>query len=139
MSDDRYQLTFQLSSGCLHVQCSGILNAETDQLIDEEIRQACVEHGVRRVLIDIRGMKGRLSMLENFQAGATFGKRLGRVAERIAIVDRMEDDPREGNLFFELVATNRHVFVKFFGNTDAAQSWLSGAQRAVPDDSAAPR
>lgn len=90
------------------------------------------------MLIDIRQMQGRLTMLENFQAGASFNKRIGDVADRIAIVDQAREDYVKGNQFFQLVAVNRNVFVKFFASIEDAQAWLSGANIAASGETPAP-
>lgn len=120
------------------MECRGILDAETDLLIDEEIRRKCGEIGASRVLIDIRRMQGRLSMLENFQAGATFGRRLGGALQRTAIVDRTDEAHVERNSFFELVAVNRNVLVKFFGSIEAADAWLATGLETPQGDNPAP-
>ena len=134
MSDERYRLDFELRREYLLVQCHGILDAETDRLIDEDIRRKCVETNVRRVLIDIHRMQGRLTMLENFLAGASFGKRLGRTVPHIAIVDRSDDEHAKRNRFFELVAVNRSVHVKFFAGIGDAEEWLLAASGAGSEE-----
>ncbi|HSS63750.1 MAG TPA: STAS/SEC14 domain-containing protein [Gammaproteobacteria bacterium] len=125
MDDKGYRLNFEPRREYLLAVCDGRLDAETDRLIDEDIRQECIQRGFSRVLIDIRKMQGRLTMLENFQAGASFGTRLGRIARRIAIVEQAGEEHLARSRFFELVATNRNAFVKFFDSAGEAEEWLS--------------
>jgi hypothetical protein len=119
-----YSLKIERKAAYLQATATGILNAETDKQIDEELVQICQDEGYRALLIDIRPMKGRLSIVENYQAAATLRERSSTVLRRIAIVDRDRPEDISRNRFFEDVAVNRGAMVRFFTGIRAASAWL---------------
>jgi len=119
-----YNLKIERKATYLHATASGILNAETDKQIDEELVQICQDEGYKALLIDIRAMAGRLSIVENYQAAATLRERSATVLQQIAIVDRDRPEDISRNKFFEDVAVNRGAAVRFFTGLHAAAAWL---------------
>lgn len=97
---------------------------ETDSQIDEAIARICMERGARAILIDIRALTGRLSVVENHLAATTYGQRLPSIVRRVAILDLPEH--QQQSEIFELTARNRGASVRFFDREADAAAWLSG-------------
>lgn len=110
------------TAGFLRFVVSGTLDAQSDMEIDAAIARACVEHNARAMLIDIRDMVGRLSVMENHEAAKSFHRRMPRSLAAIAVVDSPEHKAQSN--MFELTAVNRGINLKFFETVDDAQSWL---------------
>ncbi|MBN2415484.1 hypothetical protein JXO52_06565 [bacterium] len=94
----------------------------------DELRKA----GLHKVLLDGRGFKDKLSIMDRFAIGTMFSS-LGPLNIKIAIVGnkRLVLPDR----FVENVATNRGVALKVTTDIEEALSWL----RAGPKETAAPK
>jgi hypothetical protein len=117
-----YQLETTPERDFLRFTLTGTLTVATDRQVDEAIRCCCEAQGVRLALVDIRGADGRLSVLENHVAAATFRGRMGTAVSAVAIVDLATHD--ENSDMFEITATNRGATVRFFVEDQAAAAWL---------------
>jgi len=89
----------------------------------------CKEKGIHHLFIDIRGMSGELDTIETYEvAGQGIPSQPNtRRLIRSAILDLTENIERIR--FFETVATNRGLIVKFFDDKEAAVRWLLADQQ----------
>ncbi len=110
--------------GYLRFAVTGRQSPETDPQIDDAIARICVDREATAILIDIRALSGRLTVLENYMAASTFRRRVPPSVGRVAIVDLPEHQARSE--MFELTAWNRGVRVRFFDCESAAEDWLGG-------------
>jgi hypothetical protein len=117
-----YRLEMMPERDFLRFTLTGILSVATDREVDEAIRRRCAEEGVGLALVDIRGADGRLSVLENHVAAATFRERMGVAVSAVAIVDLATHDGNSD--MFALTATNCGALVRFFVEDQAAAAWL---------------
>lgn len=118
-----YTLEFTDKKFFLHVNAFGLLNSETDEEIDAEIKKECDARSIDSVLIDIRQMTSRLSGVENHVAAKTIKDRLQGVTS-IAIVDLKKYDNKSE--MYQLTAKNRDTNIRFFHSVSKAVEWLLG-------------
>ncbi|MBW1743590.1 MAG: hypothetical protein JRJ47_09215 [Deltaproteobacteria bacterium] len=93
----------------LWVTATGTRTLETVLAMSKDILAACREKKVTKALIDVRGLEGRLRMIEAYQIpDKHFPKMRDRsVITRAALVDLKEFE--DSYKFFEQVAVNRGV------------------------------
>jgi hypothetical protein len=85
----------------------------------KEVAGACRQQNVRKVLVNIRAMPGKIKFAERFQVGAE-GAEIFRGVAKVGIVDRKE----EINWFAETVSVNRGADVRIFADIEDAMEWL---------------
>jgi len=85
-----------------------------------EVARECAEKQVKRVMID-ENLTESVSVAEMYQIASEIPGMFSGI--RIAFVDRHADQA-ELNEFGELVAQNRGVTGKFFGDIPSAEAWL---------------
>jgi hypothetical protein len=102
----------------------GVRTPETVLAAASDAADYCRDHGFKRVLIDIREMRGGLDTLETFEvAGRNLPQQNGiRRLTRSVILDLPENVERIR--FFETVAVNRGLIVKVFDDERLAVEWL---------------
>jgi len=103
---------------------SGVRTPETLVEIAARATAFCSEQNIPRLLIDVRGMIGRLDTLETFEVAGHELPRQEAVRRvlRSAILDRPENIERIR--FFETVALNRGLNVRVFADEGLAVEWL---------------
>ena len=111
----------------LTVTVHGIQDLKTDAEIDIEIATECAKRGATAVLIDIRPLKGRLSIIDNHLAAKTLWQRMPISITNIAIVDYSAN--KAENDMYQLTASNRSKNVKFFSCIEEAENWLAPKNR----------
>ncbi len=127
-----YSLSLEPRPGYLHAQVTGTNGAQTVLDYTAEIHQACVERGLRAVLIEenLSGPSIRLS--------AVLGIIMERAPEaakqlrRIALIDHNPEHDSSRMEFAEDVAANRGVNLKLFNSVAAAERWLNEAPGGAP-------
>jgi len=85
----------------------------------KEVAEACRQQNIHKVLVDVRGMTGRISFMERFQLGAE-GAEIFRGVAQVGIAYRKE----EINRFAETVGVNRGAHVRIFGDIEETMEWL---------------
>lgn len=85
----------------------------------KEVADACHQQDVHKVLVDVRGMTGKIKFAERFQVGEA-GAELFRGVAQVGIVYRKE----EINWFAETVGVNRGANVRIFAEMEKARKWL---------------
>ena len=120
-----YYLDVEKKDEVLWVKATGTRSFENVLAISKDIMAACTEHEVKRVLLDVRPLKGRLSTMEAYEIPDKYFPKIRdrSVVERTAIVDWKEANGRAP--FFELVAENRGFVLHIFPKIDQALHWLT--------------
>lgn len=120
-----YDLTTERKGDVLWVTAEGIRSRDTVLAIAEDILAASVEEGVKKVLVDVRKLAGRLSTAAAYDIpDQHFPKMRDRsVITRAAIVDLKEFE--RSYRFFEDVAVNRGFNLRIFPDPDEAMRWLA--------------
>ena len=120
-----FKLTIEKQKDILHVKVEGQRTYQSLVKITEQIVEACRQNNTFRALVDVRAMGGKLTIWESFKLVTSCFARLRdwRVLKQAAIVDR--EDARPRYKFMETVADNRGYNLRFFEDTDEAQSWLA--------------
>ena len=124
-ADVPFKLTMEKQQDVLHVKVEGQRTYKLLVKITEQIIEACRQNITCRVLVDVRAMRGKLSIWETFKlVTSCFAKFRGwRVLRKAAIVDR--EDARPRYKFMETVADNRGYNLRFFEDAAEALSWLA--------------
>jgi hypothetical protein len=119
-----YDLRIEVEGDVLWVTATGTRSLQTVLAMSQDIFAACVEKHLKKVLIDVLGLEGRLTTMEAYEvAGKHFWKIRDRsVITHCAIVDLKEFE--ESYRFFENVAANRGYLLRIFSDTDEAIAWL---------------
>jgi hypothetical protein len=90
----------------------------------KEILEACLKNKTSRVLVDVRGLEGRLSTVDAYEIPTSYFPKLRRpgMLTKAAIVDVKEF--KDSYQFFENVAVNRGYNLRMFGDIAEAIEWL---------------
>ncbi|HUL91662.1 MAG TPA: hypothetical protein VLV56_04870 [Burkholderiales bacterium] len=117
-----YQLTLEHRPGYLYAYVRGSRDSvEIDYSYFGKIAEECRKHGCKRVLIE-EDLETQLSATEMYEATSSV-RSLYVPGVKVAFVDRRPSH-RPGNLFGQLVATNRGVWVRVCDSVEDAQKWL---------------
>lgn len=79
----------------------------------KEVAEQCRAQNIHKVLVDVRGMTGRIKFMKRFQLGAAGEEIFGGLAQ-VGIVYRKE----EINWFAETVGVNRGAHVRIFADIE---------------------
>jgi hypothetical protein len=117
-------LTAKAQEDVLIITAIGSRSLETVVAIAQEIKSLCEEHGVANVLVDVRGLEGRLRAADAFFLVIKHFKTFRdlRVIRKAAILDQNLSEDR--HRFLENVAVNRGYNFKIFDDFDEAIEWL---------------
>jgi len=120
-----YNLTIEKKEDVLWVTATGNRSLQTVLAMSKDILAGCVEKMVKKALIDVRALEGRLSTLEAYEIPDKHfpNMRDPNVITHSAIVDLKEFE--RNYKFFEDVAVNRGFDLRIFSNTGEALEWLS--------------
>ena len=122
------QYDIQAAGDLLNVRASG----KDDSL--EEVKAyggavvaAAVRHGSRRILCDERELVYNLALIDTFESARFIAESMPHVVQAAIVCNPRSF--RDGQ-FWETVAVNRGLTVKFFQDLAAAAAWLeSGPER----------
>lgn len=119
-------LEYEEKGGILHVCAIGKRTREAIIRFVPDIYAACAEKKLSKVLLDIRGLEGRLPIREDYDIPSRFFPTVRNlnVINRAALVDLKEFE--RDDAFFETVAVNRGFNLRIFSNSDEALQWLIG-------------
>ena len=87
----------------------------------KEIGEACLRHGVRRVLTEGTVSGRRMTTMDSFENAAAAARMVPGLAMACFVQGHAPDEQTE---FFKIAAMNRGVRVEFFNNRDEALRWL---------------
>lgn len=121
-----HNLTMEEKDDVLWVTATGTRSLKTVLATSKDILTACAEKKVKKVLLDVRALEGRLSIVEKYEIPSQHFPRMRdrSVITHMTIVDLKEF--RDGNEFFENVAVNRGFMLRIFSDPDQAMAWLKG-------------
>jgi hypothetical protein len=119
-----YKLDIRKADAYLHVCATGRRTRQTVAAVAKEILIACVDHGADKVLVDVRGLEGQLSIFDTRSIPIDDFPEIRRagVLTKAVIVDAEERKWR--HRFFESVARRRGYNVRIFTDCDSAVMWL---------------
>ena len=119
-----YDFRVEVKGDVLWVTATGTRSTETILAMSQDILAACVEKDLKKVLIDVLALEGRLSVMNAYEIPTKhFPKMRDRsVITHCAIVDLKEFEDRYK--FFENVAVNQGFMLRVFSDTDEAIAWL---------------
>jgi len=119
-----YQLNIRKSNAYLHVCVAGLRTRQTVAAVAKEILTACVDHEADKVLVDVRGLEGRLSIFDarSIPVDDFPEIRQAGVITKAVIVDTEERKWRHH--FFEAIARRHGYNIRIFRDFDSAVMWL---------------
>jgi hypothetical protein len=118
-----YSITFEHRPGYLYAYVRGETDSyEISNAYWTEVAAECAKHNFRKVLVDEDLAQPVPSISEVFHT-ASERAFMGFSGLKVAFVDRHADH-HEQNLFGELVATNRGLFLKVFSDFRTGEKWL---------------
>ena len=103
------------------IRILGQAAARVSEEIVAAVFREIAAHNCLRLLIDVRGVEGRLGVLETFNLVSSYPSIQGM---RAAIVDRPENS--DWSDFYETVSVNRGYCNRVFVDIDKAIAWLTG-------------
>jgi len=115
-----WSIETDVQPGYLTVRILGQADARVSEEIVAGVFREIAAHNCLRLLIDIRGVEGRLGVLETFTMVSSYPVIQGM---RAAIVDRPEN--RKWSDFYETVSVNRGYDNRVFADIDKAIEWLT--------------
>jgi hypothetical protein len=116
-----YEVTVKQAPGLLRVTAAGTVNVwRTKRLIDRIAAEAR-QHAARKVLLDLRGLAGRLSISARISIGEYVA---ARVPVKLAVVL----DPEMANYVAEWIARERGADLRAFIDEAYATTWLRQAE-----------
>lgn len=125
---DSYRIAIEPRDGHLHVEVSGANTPETIRRYSTDIRDACVQAGVFKVLVVVRLQGAALSMLEVYKAIAEASDAAAGLGIRAAYVEPNPERSQVNLQIGETVARTRGIPVQTFRDVASAEAWL----RSVP-------
>lgn len=119
-----YHLSIGKKGHVLWVKATGTRSLQTVLAMSQDIWTACVESGLRKVLVDVLALKGRLSTIDSYDIPAKHFTKIRdtNIITRCAILDLKEFE--HSYRFFENVAVNRGLNLRIFSDIDEAIAWL---------------
>ena len=119
-----YKLTTRIQEDVLFANATGVRDLENVVAIAQELKGLCEQQGVAKVLVDVRGLEGRLSTLDALLLVVRHFKTLRdfRVLSKVAVLDQDLSAKRHG--FLEDLAFNRGYRFRIFEDLDKAMEWL---------------
>jgi hypothetical protein len=106
----------------LLVRFSGKFGAQSGKQVIDEMIRASRETGKQLVVLDCRGMTGKMPLFEKFEV-AVYGRHTIGNIDRVAIVSRPEVIDPDG--FVATVAANRGYKLNVFADLNEGIEWLT--------------
>jgi hypothetical protein len=124
MEKQPFGLIIELKDDHLAARASGERTRNSVSTMTLQIFEAAVANQYSKVLVDVRGLKGRLSTLDSYLVVTeVFQKLRGRGLLRAAVLD--SKDPGLRVRFIETVALNRGFNFRVFSSRKEALAWLA--------------
>ena len=119
----KYELSIESQSDHLRVHAEGRRTRSTASTLTQDIYKAAAKSRHSKILVDVRELRGRLSVFESlFVVQDEFPKLRGKGIKRAAVVDREPQGMRRW--FFETAAQNRGFDLRVFAKEKQALNWL---------------
>lgn len=116
-----YRINFGIRSGYLKAEISGTHPLERFHEIKSEIDRVIEENEISKILVDMRGFKGRFGIFDGLKEVEGFNNNSRFL--QFAILD--VEDNKSSNDFFENASINRGFKLIFFYNMNDALDWLN--------------
>ncbi len=119
-----YELNFKHESDYLCVQATGIRTTESFVAMAMDVLTTGEKYEYNKVLLDLRGMTGRLGTFDIYKLGTENLKELWRTIghPKVSVIDL--ETNRERFEFMENVAVNQNINLRIFTDVDKAMAWL---------------
>jgi len=119
-----YDLRIESKDDVLWVKATGTRSFQTILAMSQDIVAACVEKALKKALIDVLDLEGRLGASDAFEIPDKYFPKIRNrsVITHCALVDLKEFE--QSYRFFENVAVNRGFMLRIFSDTDEAVAWL---------------
>ena len=119
---DTNDLRIEKKDDHLLVTFSGEFSGTSGKKVVDTMIDASSESGEQRVVLDCRGMTGKMGLFEKFEV-AVYGRRIVGTIDRLAIINRPE--VMEPDNFVKTVANNRGVNLNLFTELDEGVRWVT--------------
>ncbi len=103
----------------LYVEHSKPFELNSFVALMDEVAEECRRQNIRKVLVDVRAMPGKVNFMERFKLGEA-GAEIFRGVAQVGLVYRKE----EINWFAETVSVNRGANVRIFADLEETMEWL---------------
>jgi hypothetical protein len=120
----RFTLETTGAESYVSVRATGERTYEATAALAGAVMEACRQHGLRKALVDVTGLTGKLSVLNIIQLVVTRFSELKdkKMLNKTAIVDRSEN--RNHYTLLETAADNRGYNLRVFESSEDAIAWL---------------
>ena len=123
MNPHRHELVIESREGYLNAVAIGVRTRENVAAITARIFDSLDDRGLDCVLVDVRGLKGRLGVSDSLQlATEVFPLFRGKGLRKAAVVSGRARPAR--GWFLETVSRNRGFNFRVFASVDDAVEWL---------------
>jgi hypothetical protein len=117
-----YQISSSVNDGILEIVITGKITKDFIGQLDKDIYSIIKSINPGKLVVDIRALKGRLSITETFFHAQDYPSGFRRIQS--AIVDLPENADFQS--FVEDVKSNMGISTKWFTNIDVARDWIKG-------------
>ena len=119
-----YKVDIRCESDYLYVQAGGLRSTDNVTSMIRDYIKVNEKYGYKKLLLDIRNMKGELSTFQSYNLCKDLPKKVEgfRPNKRTAVVDLEEN--RDQFRFIETVLVNMGYNFRFFTNITDAELWL---------------
>lgn len=113
----------------LYAEVSGTFERESAQDVSAKILDACSQHGLSKVLVDLRTLSGSLTVIDRwdyseFMAAEIHNRLNSGKLEKKVYLAYLGDELIDPQKFGQIVATNRGINVKATTDVKDAFRWL---------------
>jgi len=116
-----YQISSSIHQDILEIVLTGEETAGGSEQMKSDIDGIILKHNIKNVVIDVRALKGRLSVIDTYQRVRTYDPDIRKF--HLALVDLPENE--EYQRFHETTAINAGLRFKYFTDIDKAKAWLT--------------
>jgi hypothetical protein len=119
-----YQISASENEGILEIILTGEATQNNAKKIQDEVISMIISSKASGLLVDVRGIKGRLGYTEAYFRVRKYPSDVPKLP--VAIVDLAENADYES--FHETTAINAGLSYKWFTDIDEARAWLKSKQ-----------
>ena len=116
-----YQISSSIHQDILELVLTGEETAGGSEQMKSDIDGIILKENIKNVIVDVRALKGRLSVIDTYQRVRTYDPDIRKF--HLALVDLPENE--EYQRFHETTAINAGLRFKYFTDIDKAKAWLT--------------
>ena len=116
-----YQISSSIHQDILELVLTGEETAGGSEQMKSDIDGIILKENIKNVIVDVRALKGRLSVIDTYQRVRTYDPNIRKF--HLALVDLPENE--EYQKFHETTSINAGLRFKFFTDIDKAKAWLT--------------